>query len=276
MSLEDKIKKNLIRWISDDAPQNDIVLSSRIRLARNLDNYLYPNMSDEKTKEEVSDRIKEAISASDITLNYIKIADIPKSEKELLVEKHLISPAHAVPGIEKGVFINDGETISIMVNEEDHLRIQILKPGMQLSKAWEDADEIDNILEKKLDIAFSEQWGYLSSCPTNVGTGLRASVMVHLPALKITNNINKMLAAVSQLGLAIRGLYGEGSESIGNIYQISNQITLGHSENDIIENLISVTHQIINQERNARQALLVEQEVIVKDKIKRSYGILKY
>lgn len=275
MSLENKINKNITHWSSGDGPDVDIVLSSRVRLARNLENYLYPNIADDETRKTITKNIFAAISADNyLKLHYIKMSDLPVLEKEMLVEKHMISPDHAKEGSEKGVFIDDNEIISIMINEEDHIRLQVLSPGLQLRKTWKIASEMDDNLEKKLDFAFSEKWGYLSACPTNVGTGLRASVMVHLPALNFTNNIGKMLGAVSQLGLAIRGVYGEGSESVGDIYQISNQVTLGHTENDIIENLGSVTSQIINQERQAREGLL--KEIKIKDGIRRSYGTLKY
>jgi len=277
MSLRNQINKNLTHWISGDGPENDIVLSSRVRLARNLENYPYPSLADDEERKSISDKVRDFIlEENNMNLHFINMYDLPELERELLVEKHLISPIHAKPGREKGVFLNDNETISIMINEEDHIRIQVLNPGLQLINVWETADQLDDKLEGKLDFAFSEKWGYLSTCPTNVGTGLRASVMVHLPALNFTNNIGKMLGAVSQLGLAIRGLYGEGSESVGNIYQISNQLTLGHAETDIIDNLSSVTRQIIEQEKNARERLLEEQGVRVKDSIKRSLGTLKY
>ncbi|MFP4662373.1 MAG: protein arginine kinase [Halanaerobiales bacterium] len=277
MSLENQINKNLTKWISGEGPENDIVLSSRVRLARNLENHSYPNLADNQENRNIIEKIKEAISSDDNNkLHYMNMSDLPELERILLVEKHLISPAHAEVGRDKAVFLNDNETISIMINEEDHIRIQVLNPGLQLNKAWELANNLDDQLEEKLDFAFSEKWGYLSTCPTNVGTGLRASVMVHLPALNFTKNIGRMLGAVSQLGLAIRGLYGEGSESIGNIYQISNQLTLGHTENDILENLSSVTRQIIEQEKKAREILLKEKEIKIKDSIKRSLGTLKF
>jgi protein arginine kinase len=277
MSLKDVISKNLTHWITGNGPENDIVLSSRIRLARNLDKILYPGRANKEEKALVSKSVIDAISQqNEIELHYIKLADLPEVDREVLVEKHIISPVHAQTGIEKGVLLNDNETISVMINEEDHIRIQVLIPGLQLEEAWEIANNLDDLFEAKLDYAFSEKWGYLSACPTNVGTGMRTSVMVHLPALNMTNNINRMLGAVSQLGLVVRGLYGEGSESSGNIYQISNQITLGHTENDIIDNLKSVTTQIVGQERQARKLLLQEREGDVRDRIKRSYGILKY
>ncbi len=277
VDLRDSIYKNLTHWVTGKGPENDVVLSSRIRLARNLEGFPYPNRAGKEEKNRITRKVIEAISeGKEIKLHYIDLSEFPELERELLVEKHLISPVHAQEGVQKGVFLDDSETTSIMVNEEDHIRIQILSPGLQLDKTWEIADKLDDLLESKLNYAFSEKWGYLSSCPTNVGTGLRASVMVHLPALNLTNNIGKMLGAVSQLGLAVRGIYGEGSEAVGNIYQISNQITLGHSESDIIDNLKSVTRQIVEQEKKARDGLLTEKETEVKDTIKRSYGVLMY
>lgn len=269
--------KNLSQWISGDGPERDVVLSSRIRLARNIQEIPYPNYASEKDLKQVTSRVKEIVAIQDkMNLHYMNMKELQEIEKKLLVEKNLTSPAHIENEIENGVFINDSENISVMVNEEDHLRMQILLPGLQLDKAWEMADELDDLLEEKLDFAFSKKWGYLSACPTNLGTGLRASVMVHLPALNVTGNMNKMLEAVSQLGLVVRGIYGEGSQSAGNIYQISNQITLGNSEVDIIDNLKSVTMQITEKERQTRKRLVSAQKIEVMDKIKRSYGILKY
>jgi len=274
MTEENKIYSNLSHWISGEGPDNEIVLSSRVRLARNLENFVYQNKADNEVRKKISEYVKKTVSSLDLGLHYIQMTELPVLERELLVEKHLISPVHAKDGTGKDVYIDDKETVSIMVNEEDHIRLQVLKPGMQLADALEIANKIDDKLEQKMNFAFSDRWGYLSACPTNAGTGLRASVMVHLPALNFTNSIAKMLSAVSRLGLAIRGLYGEGSESIGNIYQISNQVTLGHTENDIIENISSVTSQIINQEKRAREGLM--HDIKVKDGIKRSYGILGY
>jgi len=277
LGLEDSIARNLIHWVSGKGPEDDIVLSSRIRLARNLSKYSFPNKAGKEDKKKVRKAVAEAVlSQNTVKLHYINLADLPELEREVLIEKHLISPLLAQKGMEKGVFLDDNEKVSVMINEEDHIRIQILSPGFQLDENWKMADEFDDVLEKNLDYSFSEKWGYLTSCPTNVGTGLRASVMLHLPVLSLTNNIKKMLEAVSKLGLAVRGIYGEGSEVAGNIYQISNQVTLGHSEIDIIDNLESVTEKIIEQERKARESLLQEKSIELRDTISRSYGTLKY
>lgn len=268
---------DLSKWVSGKGPESDIVISSRIRIARNIEKIPYPHQADDQDLTKIINKVRSTVKNNkDLKLNYINMNELSQLNKDTLVEKHLISPPYASSNHKRGVLLNEYEDISIMINEEDHLRIQILMPGLQIDKAWDKADETDDLFEKEINFAFSDRWGYLSACPTNMGTGLRSSVMIHLPALNITNNIEKMLGAVSQLGLAVRGLYGEGSDSSGNIYQISNQITLGQSEKDIIENLTSVTLQIIEQERQARKRLLKDNKNYLLDKIKRSYGILKY
>ena len=275
---------NLSKWITGKGPKSDIVISSRIRLARNIEKIPFTHQSNSKQLEEVIKKVNNTLAKNnnkfskdnEFNLEYIDMNKLSKIEKNILVEKHLISPPYAKSEHKRGLIINEDQDISIMVNEEDHLRIQILKPGLQLNECWKRADAVDDFFEDEIDFAFSKKWGYLSSCPTNMGTGLRSSIMVHLPALNITNNIEKMLGAVSQLGLAVRGLYGEGSESAGNVYQISNQITLGQTEKDIINNLESVTMQILEQENRARKRLLEENEDFILDKIKRAYGTLKY
>lgn len=272
-----KKPQKLSNWISGEGPESDIVISSRVRVARNIEKIPYPNQANDEDLKKIIDLVKSsAEKIEEFDLDFINMNELDNIEKESLVEKHLISPPHAHNNFERALLLNKNEDLSIMVNEEDHLRIQVLVPGLQLDKALDRADKVDDLFENDIDFAFSKKWGYLSACPTNVGTGLRSSVMIHLPALNITNNIEKMLGAVSQLGLAVRGIYGEGSESSGNIYQISNQITLGQSEKDIIDNLKSVTLQIIEQERQARERLLKENKNFVLDKIKRAYGILKY
>lgn len=204
----------------------------------------------------------------------VGLQDLNELQKRVLVEKHLISPNLANESRNGAVILSDNESISIMVNEEDHLRIQCLSPGFQIREAWDMANQIDDIFEAELEYAFDEKRGYLTSCPTNVGTGLRASVMMHLPALVITQQINRLLSAITQVGLAVRGLYGEGSEAMGNLFQISNQITLGQSEEEILDNLYRVAKQIIAHERTARQKLLAESKNRLIDRVNRSYGIL--
>ena len=197
-------------------------------------------------------------------------------QRQALVEKHLISPQLTNPERLGSVLLSDDESISVMVNEEDHIRIQVLYPGFQLLEAYRQADKVDNILEKDLPYAFDEQFGYATTCPTNTGTGLRASVMMHLPALTITKRINRIIPAISQVGMVVRGMYGEGTEALGNIYQVSNQITLGKSETDILSELQSIAEQIIMEERSARHTLLENSPMSLEDRLYRSYGTLTF
>ncbi|MDZ7671460.1 MAG: protein arginine kinase [Halanaerobiales bacterium] len=276
-------KVSLSNWIKQKGNEDDIILSSRIRLARNIKMLPFPGQSSKEQLNKVVRIIKNILLDKEFNIkgekykfNYIEIENISPVEKMMYVEKNISSPNFVKNGYGKILFFDSEEKISIMVNEEDHLRIQVLLPGLQIKKGWDIANQIDDIIEKETEYAFSENWGYLSACPTNIGTGLRSSVMVHIPGLKLSNNINKLFDVVGKLGLTVRGIYGEGSESAGNIYQISNQVTLGNAEEDIIDNLESVTRQVITQEKNARNRLLKEQETFIKDKIMRSFGKLKF
>src|SRR5690606_4253355 len=208
-------------------------------------------------------------------LAFIEMEDLSHIEKRVLVEKHLISP-FLTKARASGVLVSENEQLSIMVNEEDHIRIQLYFPGFQMKQALDHAFELDDWLEEKIDFAFDERWGYLTSCPTNVGTGMRASVMIHLPALVLTKRINQMIPAINQFGFVVRGIYGEGTEALGNLFQVSNQITLGKSEEDIVEDLESVIINLVEQEREARHYLLHTSGKKLEDQIFRSYGILKY
>ncbi|MGM0444875.1 MAG: protein arginine kinase [Bacillota bacterium] len=276
-------KVSLSNWIKQKGNEDDIILSSRIRLARNIKMLPFPGQSSKEQLNKVVSIIKNILLDKEFNINgekydfnYIEIENISPIEKMMYVEKNISSPHFVKNGYGKILFFDRDEKISIMVNEEDHLRIQVLLPGLQIKKGWEIANQIDDIIEKETEYAFSENWGYLSACPTNIGTGLRSSVMIHIPGLSLSNNIKKLFEVVGKLGLTVRGIYGEGSESTGNIYQISNQITLGSTEEDIIDNLESVTRQVITQEKNARNRLLKEQETFIKDKIMRSFGKLKF
>lgn len=264
-------------WMQGNGPHNGIILSSRIRLARNIADIPFPSGLDAEHAKKVADMVRDSLSKTDTSLkfrNYV-MKDIHPIEKQALVERHLISPGLMKNSTSGAALISDDGALSIMINEEDHIRIQAILSGLQIKKAWEMASSIDDLLEQKLEYAYSESWGYLTSCPTNVGTGMRASVMVHLPALNITGNMSKILQAVAHIGLTIRGLYGEGTEIVGNIFQISNQITLGRAEEEIVENLTAVTKQIIDKEKEARQVLLGSSSIQVEDKIWRSWGIMK-
>lgn len=273
-------EKALSDWMLGNANDSDIAISSRVRVARNLQNIPFPLLASREQSNEVLERLTDMEKYDDLqsfgTFHMINLNDISPLDKKVLVEKHLISPSLANESHDGAVILSEDESISIMINEEDHLRIQCLYPGFQVRDAWEKATAIDDIFEAHIDYAFDDKRGYLTSCPTNVGTGLRASVMMHLPALVMTQQINRILSAVSQVGLTVRGIYGEGSEAVGNIFQISNQITLGQTENEIIDNLHSVVLQIIEHEKNARERLLSESKLRMTDRVKRSYGILLY
>ncbi|GIO34985.1 MULTISPECIES: protein arginine kinase [Paenibacillus] len=273
-------EKALSEWMRGTASDSDIVISSRVRIARNLQHMPFPLLATRQQSEEVLNRLAKVADTQAIkslgTFYTVKLDEIEPIDKRVLVEKHLISPSLANESQNGAVMISEDESVSIMINEEDHLRIQCLYPGFQVREAWEKATAIDDQFEAEVDYAFDDKRGYLTSCPTNVGTGLRASVMMHLPALVMTQQINRILSAVSQVGLTVRGIYGEGSEAIGNLFQISNQITLGQTEYEIIDNLHSVVLQIIEHEKNARTRLMNDSRLRITDRIKRSYGILSY
>ncbi len=280
MSLGHFIDQALSEWMKGVGPDSDIVISSRIRIARNLQTHPFPLLATNQQSKEVLEEIEKSVESGDLNsisaFSFIPLSDLSELEKKVLVEKHLISPNLADESRNGALLLSENESISIMVNEEDHLRTQCLFPGFQIREAWELASRIDDIFESKLEYAFDEKKGYLTACPTNVGTGIRASVMMHLPALVLTQQINRILSAITQVGLAVRGLYGEGSEAIGNLFQISNQITLGQSEDEIIDNLYSVARQIIEHERAARQRLLAESRPRIVDRVNRSLGILSH
>ncbi|MFD1954000.1 protein arginine kinase [Paenibacillus thailandensis] len=267
-------------WMKGEGPDSDIVISSRVRLARNLRHHPFPMLATSGQSQEVMEQLTSVAKSGQLDrigrFETFILSDLNELERRVLVEKHLISPNLANESRGGAVVLSDNEAVSIMINEEDHLRIQCLYPGFQVQEAWSLADRIDNIFEEKIEYAFDEKFGYLTTCPTNVGTGIRASVMMHLPALVLTQQINRILSAITQVGLAVRGQYGEGSEALGNLFQISNQITLGQSEGEIIDNLYGVAKQIIEHERAARARLLSDSRLKIEDRIKRSYGILKY
>lgn len=264
-------------WMQGNGPQSDIILSSRMRLARNIADIPFPAGLDAERAKSVAGMVKDSLSKAGAPLKFknYTMQELTPTERQFLVERHLISPGLAKNSTSGAVLISDDDIMSIMVNEEDHIRIQTILPGLQIKKSWEMASSIDDLLEQNLDYAYNENWGYLTSCPTNVGTGMRASVMVHLPALNITGNMNRILQTVAHIGLTIRGLYGEGTEIIGNIFQISNQITLGRAEEEIVESLTAVTRQIIDKEKEARKILFDNNRMQIEDKIWRSWGIMK-
>lgn len=278
MSLERFLKTAVSSWMSEEGPDSDIVLSSRIRLARNFKDYKFPTLFSHEEAKMIIVNMEETIGKSDFQkfgqIELLKIDEMQPLQKRVLVEKHLISPHLAEDSPYGAVLLTENEEVSIMINEEDHIRIQCLFPGLQLSEALDAANEIDDWLESNIQYAFDEKHGYLTSCPTNVGTGLRSSVMMHLPGLILTQQINRIIPAIHQLGLVVRGIYGEGSEALGNIFQISNQITLGKSEEDIGRDLKGVVSQLISQERSAREALRKTSNIQLEDRIFRSLGVL--
>ncbi len=278
MLIDKLLEKPISIWMESVSPENEIVISSRVRLARNLKNYLFPLLITETQIDQLINDVSEIIKSEGIkefsNMNLFLMKDINEFQKKALVEKHLISLNLAHEAKDGAVIVSNNESISIMLGEEDHVRIQCIFPGLQIYKAEALANKIDDALEKQLDYAFDEKYGYLTSCPTNVGTAIRASVMVHLPALVLSKQINRIIPAVTQVGLVVRGTYGEGSESIGNMFQISNQITLGQKEKEIIDNLHNVINQIIELEKQARLSLVKESRLKIEDKIGRSLGIL--
>ncbi|MFX3631158.1 MAG: protein arginine kinase [Candidatus Pristimantibacillus sp.] len=267
-------------WMKGDGPESEIVISSRVRVARNLRQLPFPMLATNQQSNEAMEQLTNVAISGKLEpigiFETIVLSELNELDRRVLVEKHLISPSLANESRGGAVILSDNESVSIMINEEDHLRIQCLYPGFQIKEAWALANRIDDIFEAETNYAFDEKRGYLTSCPTNVGTGIRASVMMHLPALVMTQQINRILSAVTQVGLAVRGLYGEGSEALGNLFQISNQITLGQSENEIINNLYGVAKQIIEHEKAARVRLMSESRLRIEDRVKRSYGILAY
>jgi protein arginine kinase len=280
LSLNRMIDSAHSQWM-DEGPESDVVVSSRIRAARNLNGLPFPHLLTEENIKNIFQPIKDLIESRDFIekagkLEFARMDEISAVERQILVEKHLISPDLLDDYSNKAVAIKDDEIVSIMFNEEDHLRIQCILPGLQLSQAWEMVDNLDNSLESKLDYAYSQQLGYLTACPTNTGTGLRASVMMHLPALVAINRINDVLGTVSKIGLTVRGLYGEGTSASGNLFQLSNQVTMGQTEEDIVANIMSVAEQIVSNERAARAVLMKERKAPIENKIGRAYGILRY
>ncbi|MDK8194640.1 protein arginine kinase [Paenibacillus sp. UMB7766-LJ446] len=273
-------EKALSDWMRSDAADSEIVISSRVRIARNLQHYPFPMLASNEQSEEVLNKLSEVLQYDDVhafgDFHTLDLTDIDDLDKRVLVEKHLISPSLANESRNGAVILSEDESVSIMINEEDHLRIQCLYPGFQVKEAWEKASAIDDAFEAHVDYAFDDRRGYLTSCPTNVGTGVRASVMMHLPALVMTQQIGRILSAVSQVGLTVRGIYGEGSEAMGNLFQISNQITLGQTEHEVIDNLHSVVLQMIGHERTARERLITDSRLRITDRVMRSYGILSH
>ena len=278
--LDTILDSPLSSWLQLDTDATDhIVISSRIRLARNFDGVLFTNRNDMSSLEKINSfsrgLLKPLKEADGHQYSNINLEQLSERERAILVEKHLMSPALEEKLPYRNLVVSDDASIVIMVNEEDHLRIQSMVSGLRLEEAYERILKIDKTIEDKYPYAFDERFGYLTACPTNVGTGLRASVMLHLPALTISGKITRLIRSIIQLGYSVRGLYGEGSEALGNIYQISNQRTMGTSEEDTIEQLTKIVEGIIAEERKSRQLLLHNDKEGLEDVLWRSYGVLQ-
>ncbi len=263
------------RWYLGVGEQSDIVVSTRIRLARNLNEYPFPNKLNTKSRTALNNIIKDAVETDNkFDLRFVEMKSLARFEAASMAERHIISPEFASDADGRALLISKDEDICIMLNEEDHIRIQIMKSGFALDEAYQVADEIDDLLGSKLEYAFDERIGYLTQCPTNLGTGMRASVMLHLPALTMNGQIHKLINTISKLGLTFRGAFGEGTKATGDMYQLSNQITLGISEEFAIRNLKAITLQLCASERAAREELL--KSIDTEDAIYRAYGTLKW
>jgi protein arginine kinase len=276
MDLDELAAKNG-EWLRGTGPEADIVISSRLRLARNLADFPFSSKVSELEKREIEATLRRCTEALDLAekLVYLEVSKLSTLDRQFLVERQLISREHAEGKGTRGAAVAPSEDVSLMFNEEDHLRIQALRSGYAIRECWELVDKVDDQIESQVAFAFSEEFGYLTACPTNVGTGIRASVMLHLPALAMTKQIDKVFRALQKIQLAVRGLYGEGSQASGDFYQISNNITLGKTEGDIIGNIEVVVPQIVQYERAARRELVKENKQTLHDRVSRAYGILR-
>ncbi len=263
-------------WLRGSGPESDIVISSRIRLARNLAAFPFTNRASSYQRAEIETLLRDRIARLEFEppLGYLNVPSLSTLDRQVLVERQLISRELAAAEGPRGVALGAHETVSLMVNEEDHLRLQVMRSGFTIDEVWQEIDRVDDLLEERVTYAFSEEFGYLTACPTNVGTGMRASVMLHLPALDHTKQIEKVFRALQKINLAVRGLYGEGSRASGHFYQISNQVTLGKSESQILAEIHSVIPQIIKYEREARQTWLKDNRQGLQDKVSRAHGTL--
>jgi protein arginine kinase len=265
-------------WLRGEGPHHKVVVSSRVRLARNLRQRAFPGWAKKAERTQILEQIKphvEELPEMQDSFSEL-LQDLSALEKQVLVERHLISREHAAKSVGSAIVMNRKQTLSIMINEEDHLRMQSIRSGLQLKAAFKLVDKVDSTLENKLDFAYDSKLGYLTACPTNVGTGMRASAMLHLPGLVLSEMINQVIQAVNKIGLAVRGLYGEGTEAMGNLFQISNQTTLGEKEDEIISRLSKVIETIIEKEHDARQVLIQKKSNTLWDQIGRAYGVLTF
>lgn len=265
------------KWLENISPDSDVIMSSRIRLARNLYKVSFPNWAKKEELQNVITRVFDAANKSGLTDSFfIKLSELSQNEREILVERHLISRDILKSPDTSAAIIDSSEKISIMLNEEDHIRIQVFSEGLPLDDLYKTICRIDDELEENLDYAFSSKWGYDTACITNVGTGMRVSCLLHLPALVLSKKMSKLVNSISQIGLTVRGLFGEGSDTIGAFFQISNQVTLGLSEEEILEKVQNIAQQVTNYERAERKYIRKSNASDLEDIIMRSYGILRY
>ena len=276
MSLPIKDEKSA--WLEATGQNSDIVLSSRVRLARNLKGYLYSSRISQEDEEQIRQEVLAVLDREKVipSMVCIDLKELKPYECNYLLEEHLISNDLLARRKTGSVVVGDRSRISMMINEEDHLRIQSIASGFDLQECWEKTGKIESTIGRNLEFEFHPKFGYLTSCPTNTGTGMRASVMIHMPGLVLTKEIQKVLRGITQIGLTFRGLYGEGSEVLGNFFQISNQITIGRSEQELIDHLSQINQQIIEHEKNARAILFKDAGHYIQDKVWRAYGILEH
>lgn len=275
MNLEE-LANRCGEWLRGSGPESDIVISSRIRLARNLADFPFVRKCADTDRGKIVATFRGRLESVECfkDLSYVDVGSLPDVDRQFLVERQLISRELADGSGPRGVAIDPNEKFSLMLNEEDHLRIQVMTSGLDLESVWEQIDKIDDMIEEQVTYAFHERLGYLTACPTNVGTGMRVSVMLHLPALVITRQIEKVFRSLQKISLAVRGVYGEGSQPMGDFYQISNQITLGRTERELIDQVAEVVPVMIEYERRARELLVKESEKDLHDRVSRAYGIL--
>lgn len=269
-----------LSWITGDGPHSDIILSTRIRVARNLERFPFRETINEAQQELVAEDVLHAYEgAADRTPGghqFLRLADLDENDVTLLLERHLVSPEMVKHQGASALIVGEGGSVALLLNEEDHVRIQVLTPGLQLARSWDLASRTERSLRRRVQFAYHNRFGFLTSCPTNTGTGLRASVLIHLPGLVLTREIHKVLQSLSQIGLTFRGLYGEGSDVIGNYFQVSNQTTLGKSEEELVAHLEQITGQVIGYEENARQVLVRDALDEIEDKVWRAWGLLSH
>ena len=270
--------KNPADWMRGSGPHSDVVMTSRVRLARNLRGYPFPGWSQEKQRTDMLGMARPVVeSLPEMKDGYSEdYATLSKIKKQVLVERHIISREHAARSTGCAVVVDRKQSLSIMINEEDHFRMQGIRPGLALRSAFDLVDKVDSELEGQLPYAFDSRLGYLTACPTNLGTGMRASVMMHLPALVLTDQVSQVMKAVNKIGLAVRGLYGEGTEALGNLFQISNQHTLGEKETEIIQQIERVIESVVRSEQNARIKLREDHHTMLQDQVGRAYAILRH